>query len=124
MGRWLPPSPMGGGLGLVGGGREARDWLDVELAVLREGTDKPWGVGFQAWALSMETLDAALDHGPRAVMLSFGDPRPFAKAVRAGGAALIVQVTITDLPSAADLVGILAGQAERALERARPILHR
>jgi nitronate monooxygenase len=31
---------------------------------------------------------------------------------------------ITDLPSAADLVGILAGQAERALERARPIPQR
>jgi nitronate monooxygenase len=74
----------GGGLGLVGGGRESRDWLAAELAIVSEGTDKPWGVGFQAWALSMDILEAALDHRPRAVMLSFGDPRPFAEAVRTG----------------------------------------
>jgi nitronate monooxygenase len=99
----------GGGLGLVGGGRQERDWLDVELAILDTGTDKPWGVGFQAWALSMETLEAALDHRPRAVMLSFGDPRPFADAIRGGGAALIVQVTDLDeaeiaLDAGADVV--------------------
>jgi nitronate monooxygenase len=99
----------GGGLGLVGGGREPQDWLDAELTLLRHRTDKPWGVGFQAWSLRMETLQAALAHRPPAVMLSFGDPRPFAEAVHAGGAALMVQVTDLDeaevaLDAGADVV--------------------
>jgi nitronate monooxygenase len=34
----------------------------------------------------------ALAHRPAAVMLSFGDPAPFARAVRASGAALICQI--------------------------------
>lgn len=45
-------------------------------------------------------------HRSRAVVLSFGDPGPFAERVRTVGAALIIQVTdvavdlIDDLPSA------------------------
>lgn len=39
----------GGGLGLLGGGNGwDRDWLDRELSIVAEGTDKPWGVGFQS----------------------------------------------------------------------------
>lgn len=99
----------GGGLGLVGGGRQPPEWLDSELRTAGQATTGPWGVGFQAWALRPDTLKAALDHRPRAVMLSFGDPRPFADAVRAGGAALIVQVTDLDeaataLEAGADVV--------------------
>jgi nitronate monooxygenase len=38
-------------------------------------------------------VEHALTYRPRAVMLSFGDPRPFAEAVHQAGAALIIQVT-------------------------------
>jgi nitronate monooxygenase len=58
-----------------------------------EATDKPWGVGFQTWALDNDKLHRALDHKPMAVMLSFGDPSPFAEVVRSRGAVLIIQVT-------------------------------
>ena len=67
----------GGGLGLLGGGSGDRDWLERELPIVAEGTDKPWGVGFQSWAVDMDTIERALVHKPRAVMLAFGDPRPF-----------------------------------------------
>jgi nitronate monooxygenase len=58
----------GGGLGLLGGGNGDVDWLERELSILAEGTDKPWGVGFQSWAIDLDTVERALQHSPRAVM--------------------------------------------------------
>ncbi len=67
----------GGGLGLVGGGRPDPDWLDRELAIVADGTSEPWGVGFLSWAADVASVERALTYHPRAVMLSFGDPRPW-----------------------------------------------
>ncbi len=86
----------GGGLGLVGGGRGDRGWLERELAIAIESTDCPWGVGFQSWALDVETLEWSLAHQPQAILLSFGDPSPFADVVHAAGSTLIIQVTDLD----------------------------
>ena len=85
-----------GGLGLLGGGNGDRDWLTRELPVVTGGTRGPWGVGFQSWAVDRGTVELALESRPGAVMLSFGDPRPFAETVRASGAMLIIQVTSLD----------------------------
>jgi nitronate monooxygenase len=82
-----------GGLGLLGAGSGDPAWLDRELPVLAQGTAGPWGVGFQSWAVDRGTVEHALQYRPRAVMLSFGDPRPLAPPVRDAGALLIVQVT-------------------------------
>jgi nitronate monooxygenase len=86
----------GGGLGLVGGGRGDPVWLDRELPVAAAGTGQPWGVGFLSWAVDAGTVERALAYQPRAVMLSFGDPRPFVEPIRRAGAALIIQVTDLD----------------------------
>jgi nitronate monooxygenase len=94
----------GGGLGLVGGGNGDRDWLARELPIVAQGTSKPWGVGFQSWAVDAGTVELALRMRPSAVMLSFGDPRPFTELIRQAGAALILQVT--DLEEARQAVGI------------------
>ena len=84
----------GGGLGLVGGGGGGnRAWLERELVLVAVSTSFPWGVGFLSWALDAETLEWTLEHKPNAIMLSFGDPSPFAEIVRHAGATLIVQVT-------------------------------
>jgi nitronate monooxygenase len=80
----------GGGFGMVGGGD--REWLDRELPIVA-GADRPWGVGFLTWALTSGVVEHAVEFGPRAVMLSFGDPSPFAETIRNAGAALILQVT-------------------------------
>jgi nitronate monooxygenase len=85
-----------GGLGLLGGGNGDRDWLTRELPIVTGGTRGPWGVGFQSWAVDRGTVELALESRPSAVMLSFGDPRPFAETVRASGAMLIIQVTSLD----------------------------
>jgi nitronate monooxygenase len=86
----------GGGLGLLGAGGEDRDWLIREMSIIAGGTSKPWGVGFLTWAVDVDVVERALQAGPRAVMLSFGDPRPYTAAVRAAGAVLIIQVTGLD----------------------------
>jgi len=88
----------GGGLGLVGGGRESSQWLQAELGTVVEETDKPWGVGFQSWSTTAEIVKRALEYKPHAVMLSFGDPAPLADPVINAGVRLIIQVT--DVPEA------------------------
>jgi nitronate monooxygenase len=85
-----------GGLGLVGGAYGKQDWVDRELALVVERATEPWGVGFLTWAIGPEIVDRALEYGPAAVMLSFGDPGPYADRVRAAGAKLILQVTDLD----------------------------
>jgi nitronate monooxygenase len=82
-----------GGLGLLGGGPGRLAWLDRELPILAAGTSRPWGVGFQSWAVDLGTVEHALAHRPPAMMLSFGDPAPFVPAIREAGAKLILQVT-------------------------------
>jgi nitronate monooxygenase len=81
----------GGGLGMVGSG--GPDWLQRECALARAGTDKPWGIGLLAWAVDDAVLGWAVDQRPAAIMLSFGDPTPFAATVRDAGIRLMIQVT-------------------------------
>ena len=94
----------GGGFGLLGGGHGDLDWLDRELPIVADGTDKPWGVGFLSWAIDDGAVERALVYKPAAVMLSFGDPRRFAGRVRQTGALLIIQVTdVNEARQAVDL---------------------
>jgi len=82
-----------GGLGMIGAGGGEREWLERECAVARSGTEKPWGIGLLSWAIDRAALDRAIAQRPAAIMLSFGDPTPFAAAVRAAEIPLMVQVT-------------------------------
>jgi nitronate monooxygenase len=94
----------GGGLGLLGAGNGDPRWLAREVPLVASATDQPWGIGFLTWAIDVGVLERALEFGPRAVMLSFGDPSPFAERVRRAGATLIVQVT--DLEEARQAVDL------------------
>jgi nitronate monooxygenase len=80
-----------GGLGLIGGGYGNAEWLEQEFAAA--GNAKV-GCGFITWSLARkpELLDLVLRHQPVAVMLSFGDPTPFASKIKKSGAKLICQV--------------------------------
>jgi len=80
-----------GGLGLLGGGYGKSDWIDREWD--RAGNTRI-GCGFITWSLGQrpEVLDRALARQPAAIMLSFGDPRPFAAAIHRASARLICQV--------------------------------
>ena len=81
-----------GGLGLVGGGYGDLEWLHAELSRVRETTRRPWGAGLITWAANPAVVDLVLGYHPHAVMLSFGDPRPYASAIKAAGCKLICQV--------------------------------
>jgi nitronate monooxygenase len=81
-----------GGLGLVGGGYGDRDWLRTELSIVKQEARAPWGVGLITWSVDRGVLDLALEFHPDALMLSFGDPRPYAETIRSMGSKLICQV--------------------------------
>lgn len=83
-----------GGFGILGGGYGERAWLEQETAKLKQAARSPFGIGFITWSLAKqpELLDVALDAKPRAIMLSFGDPKPFAPQIKSAGALLICQV--------------------------------
>jgi nitronate monooxygenase len=100
---------MAGGFGILGGGYGDKDWVRRETAALiplaRNSGDAglPFGIGFITWSLARqpELLDLALESRPRAIMLSFGDPRPFAPRIKSAGALLICQVQNEDMASEA-----------------------
>jgi nitronate monooxygenase len=81
-----------GGLGLVGGGYGNVDWMRTELGKVRSAARGPWGVGLITWAITPAAFEVALESRPHAFMLSFGDPHPYAPAIKAAGCKLICQV--------------------------------
>jgi nitronate monooxygenase len=87
-----------GGFGILGGGYGDEAWLKQETAKLADASD-PFGIGFITWSLAKQPalLDIALEARPRAIMLSFGDPRPFSKRIASSGALLICQVQTEDM---------------------------
>jgi nitronate monooxygenase len=93
-----------GGLGLIGGGYGDADWLETEFAAAGNARV---GCGFITWSLARQPalLDRALNHAPAAMMLSFGDPTPFAPCILAAGAKLMCQVQTLDQAKAAMDVG-------------------
>jgi nitronate monooxygenase len=107
-----------GGLGLVGGGYAGAmsgPDLDQQLDLAK---GERFGVGFILWALERDDayLDRALSHGPDCVFLSFGDPAPYERRIRAAGARLICQAQTlrhvhAALDAGADAVVVQGGEA-------------
>lgn len=86
----------GGGLGLIGAGSGNRRWVERECGIAKAATSRPWGIGFLTWGVTPEVLEAAIDQSPSAIMLSFGDPAPFAATISAAGIPLMAQVSSMD----------------------------
>lgn len=84
-----------GGLGLIGGGYGDADWLAREFDA---ADDARIGVGFITWSLARQPhlLNLVLNRAPAALMLSFGDFKPFLPNIRDGQTKLIVQVQTLD----------------------------
>ncbi|MES0884637.1 nitronate monooxygenase [Roseibium sp. SCP14] len=80
-----------GGLGFIGDGGGDLEWIGAQLD---EAADEAIGCGFATWRLSRmpSTLDRVLKRRPKAVFLSYGDPRPFAPTIRQEGIPLVCQV--------------------------------
>ncbi len=88
-----------GGFGILGGGYGEKAWLEQETGKLGQLARAPFGIGFITWSLAKqpELLDVALNARPRALMLSFGNPKPFAPRIKHAGALLICQVQNEDM---------------------------
>jgi nitronate monooxygenase len=80
-----------GGLGLLGGGYVDRVWFEAESAKVNR---PDVGAGFITWTIPEDPglLDLALERHPRAMMLSFSDPSPYAARIKKAGVPLICQV--------------------------------
>lgn len=79
-----------GGLGLIGGGYGDSAWLEQQFAA---AGNSAVGCGFITWSMARQPhlLGQVLARGPKALMLSFGDPRPFAGEIAAASVPLICQ---------------------------------
>jgi len=106
-----------GGLGILGGGYGDEGWLVRELGLL-DHTQTRFGVGFITWSMAKQPklLDLVLERKPAAVMLSFGDPSPYAEPIKRSGAVLICQVQSVALAREAVSAGadILVAQGGEA----------
>lgn len=111
-----------GALGLVGGGYGDLAWTQREytLAVEQAPVQQRIGCGFITWKLDEDAsaLDWLLDqaHAPAAVMLSFGDPRPYAQRIARSGARLMCQIQRLDqLPLALEAgAAVIVAQGSEA----------
>ncbi|OAT67650.1 oxidoreductase [Mycobacteroides immunogenum] len=91
-----------GGLGLLGGGYTDEAWVRQQF----DRATAAVGCGFITWTLpgNERVLDHALERGPAAIFLSFGDPAPYAPTIRAAGVPLICQVH--NIPQAARAIEV------------------
>ena len=94
-----------GGFGLVGGGYGDPAWLRAQLAFVKQHARAAWGVGLITWSVERSVVELVLGFRPHAVLLSFGDPAPYAALVRSFGAKLICQVQDLEGARAAKAAG-------------------
>src|SRR5262245_20255904 len=113
--RWQRRSAKRAALGIIGFGYGNQERIDQEF---RAAGNARVGCGFITWSLARQPhlLARALDHKPVAVMLSFGDARPVAAAIKDAGAALISQVqTVAQAMEAVDIgTDIIVAQGTEA----------
>lgn len=94
-----------GGLGMVGGGYGDPAWLQTELELVVQSTDRPWGVGLITWHATSEAVTLALRYRPGVFMLSFGDPRPWLGRIKAAGCLVMCQVQEVEVAKEAVAAG-------------------
>ena len=70
----------------------SRGWSGNSISSSNPGCR--FGVGFITWSMAKQPklLDIALERKPAALMLSFGDPRPFVDRIKRAGALLVCQI--------------------------------
>lgn len=104
-----------GALGLLGGGYGSHEVLEREFAL---AGDADIGCGFITWSMGADVslLNRALARKPRALMLSFSDPAPYAKKVTDAGVPLICQVqTLEHVQRAIDVgASVIVAQGTEA----------
>jgi nitronate monooxygenase len=84
-----------GGFGSFGGiSPNGPDWVREQIRAVRQATDGPFSVGFiTAFIPGFEAnFEVALEEKVPLIVLSFGDPRPYAERAKAAGVPVACQV--------------------------------
>jgi nitronate monooxygenase len=83
-----------GGLGFIGAMGHDAGWLRAQIRLVRERTDKPFGVGFISYRLPQlpELFEVTIDERVPVIAHSFADPAPYMPAARRAGVKVIAQV--------------------------------
>lgn len=107
-----------GGLGMIGASMSGGpDWLREQIRLVRERTDRPFGVGFVSSAPDTEALVAvAIAERVAAISHSFVDPTPYVTPAHAAGIKVLAQVqTVAQAVMAARAgVDVIAAQGSEA----------
>ena len=104
-----------GGLGMIGGAYGDNNWLETEF---QNAGNQSIGCGFITWSLDQQPhlLDQVIEHKPKALMLSFGNPAAYIEKIKSHGIKAICQVqTMKDAANAIDLgADIIIAQGSEA----------
>ena len=107
-----------GGLGLIGGTTGNNpDWLREQIRLVRNRTQKPFGVGFISSFPGLDRLvQVTLDERVPVVSHSFADPTPYVAAAHAAGIKVMAQVQKVSQARVAALAGVdvIAAQGTEA----------
>ena len=93
-------------------------YIKEHLAKIRAVTDRPFGVGFITQYIegSPENLDFVLSEEVPVILLSFADPRPWLRRIKAKGSKVICQVQTMDaahiaVAEGADVIAVQGNEA-------------
>ncbi len=107
-----------GGLGMIGASMSGGpEWLRGQIRLVRERTDRPFGVGFVSSAPdTAELLAVAIAERVPAISHSFVDPTPYVAPAHAAGIKVLAQVqTVAQAATAARAgVDVIAAQGTEA----------
>lgn len=107
-----------GGLGMIGASLSGGpDWLHAQIRLVRERTDRPFGVGMISSAPdTAELMAVAIAERVPAISHSFADPTPYVGPAHAAGIKVLVQVqTVAQAVTAARAgVDVIAAQGNEA----------
>jgi nitronate monooxygenase len=97
-----------GGLGLIGAWpAKGPDWLRKQIRLVRERTQRPFGVGFISSAPHLgELVQVAIEECVPAISHSFADPTPYVSAAHKAGIKVLVQVQKVSHAKKVTLAGV------------------
>jgi len=103
-----------GGLGLIGNGSASTpEWLRDQIRIVRERTDRPFGVGFISSFPGLDDLiQVALEERVTAISHSFADPTAYVPAAHEAGIKVLAQVQKVSHAKRVALAGVDAITAQ------------
>lgn len=106
-----------GGLGMIGASFESPEWLQEQIKLVRQRTDRPFGVGFVSTSPDTGTLmEVTLEHRVPVISHAFADPTDYIAVASEMGLKTMVQVQTVEQARVAARAGadVIAAQGVEA----------